>query len=141
MRLSVQFDGEIVRKGLEALGDAVPKIGRQRIRTIMNRIVRRMQAYPPERPGQKYKRTGRLFYSWKIEEIGQGYRVENTAKRRGRGYAGYVVGNAYGTGQAWMHKGRWLLVRDVTEEELKVLPKELEGDIVMVARRGGLEAK
>lgn len=104
----------------------------------MNRVVRQMQTYPPERPGQQYVRTGRLFYSWKVEEIPNGYALENRASRRGREYAGYVIGDAYGGGQAWMHVGRWETLRDVTKEQLRALPDEVEGDVIMVARRGGL---
>jgi hypothetical protein len=136
--LTIQVDGELVRQGLENVAAEIPLIGRRRIRTVANRIVRRMQEYPDERPGQAYKRTGRLFYSWKIEEVQDGYRISNTAAFRGRPYAAWVVGDAYGTRQAWMHKGRWHLYRDVTEEEIAKLPPEIVADINLVARRVGL---
>jgi hypothetical protein len=138
MQLSIKVKGELVRKGLQDLAAEIPKIGRQQIRTMLNRVARRMQEYPGERPGQTYKRTGRLFYSWKIEEIQNGYTISNTAARKGRAYAGYVVGDAYGTQQAWMHKGRWLVTRDVVEEEVTKLPPAIEDEITMVARRSGL---
>jgi len=138
LRLSITVDGALVRQGLEDLAAEIPLIGRRRIRTIMNRIVRRMQEYPNERSGQKYRRTGRLFYSWKIEEIQAGYAIENTAAVRGKRYGKYVVGDPYGTSQAWMHKGRWLVFRDVAEEELEKLPDEIEQEIKMVTRRVGL---
>ena len=84
MRLTVGVEGEIVRKGLQNLSAEIPKIGRQQIRTVMNRIVRRQQAYPAERAGQKYRRTGNLFSHWKIEEVRNGYQLSNTAKRNGQ---------------------------------------------------------
>jgi len=136
MRLTVRAKGfEMVRQGLEDLGAEVPKIGRRRMRTVMNRVVRRMQEYPSERPGQKYTRTGLFFRRWMIKEIARvGYRIENT-----RPAGQYVVGDAYGTTQAWMHKGRWPLFRDVTDEELKELPKEFLDEIMIVARREGFD--
>jgi hypothetical protein len=137
-RLSVTVRGDLVRQGLEDFSAELPRIGKRRIRTIMNRIVRREQAYPAERPGQTYVRTGRLFSHWEIKGIDAGYMIENRAAFRGREYAGYVVGDAYGTGQAWMHKGRWETLRDVSEDELKALSEEIEDEIVMVARRVGL---
>lgn len=152
-RLSIQVDGTLVRQGLENLSSELPLIGRRRMRTIMERIKRRMEAYPPESRqsarvahsilgytlrANGYKRTGRLGRSWRIEAIESGYAIENRASFRGREYAGYVVGDAYGTSQARVHQGRWEKFRDVTEEELKALPSEVEQDINMVARREGL---
>ncbi len=136
--LTIQVDGELVRQGLENVAAEIPKIGRRRIRTVANRVVRRMEEYPDERPGQVYRRTGTLFYSWKIEEVENGYRISNTAAFQGRPYPIYVVGDAYGTRQAWMHKGRWPLYRNVVEEETDKLPPEILEDIHLVARREGL---
>lgn len=155
MKLSINFNAEIVRQGLQDLAAEIPKIGRQGIRTVMERIKRKMQEYPAERAGQsvrqvhavlgytivakRYRRTGNLGSHWAIEPLKNGYAIENTAQFKGRRYGRYVVGDAYGTGQAWMHKGRWKLMRDVVEEELQELPREIEDTIEMVARREGLE--
>jgi len=149
MKISITVEGaEIVRKGLEDLHAEIPKIGRQQIRTVMNRIVREMQAYPRKRPRQTYVRTGNLFSHWQIKELkekGQnGYSIDNRArspKGRRREYARFVVGSATGKGQAWMHRGRWQLLRDVVDEEVKKLPKAITERIVMVARGKGFEAK
>lgn len=137
-QITIKVNGDLVRKGLQNLSAEIPQIGRQQIRTMMNQVVRRMQEYPAERPGQKYKRTGTLFSHWKIEEISKGYQLSNTASRKGRAYAQYVVGDAYGTSQAWMHKGRWNVTRDVLDQEVEKLPDVIEKEIVMVARREGL---
>lgn len=137
-KITIRVDGEMVRQGLEDLSAELPRIGRRRLRTFANRVVRKMQDYPPERPGQRYQRTGNLFYHWKIEETANGYAIENTATRKGRAYPQYVVGDAYGTSQAWMHTGRWSKLRDVVDQEAQTLPPEIEDDIVLVARRDGL---
>jgi hypothetical protein len=157
MKLTVAVKGaELVRKGLQDLAAEIPKIGRQQIRVVMERIKRRMQEYPPEPAGQsvssahailgtvyrparrRYQRTGKLGASWAIEDTGTGYRIENNAARRGKLYGQYVVGDAYGTGQAWMHRGRWPLLRDVVEEEVEKLPPEIDKHISLAARRVGL---
>jgi hypothetical protein len=137
-QLSIKVNGELVRKGLQDLSAELPKIGRQQIRTMLNRVVRRQQEYPAERPGQKYRRTGTLFSHWAIKEIDKGYLLSNDASHKGRAYAQYVVGDAYGTRQAWFHQGRWNLTRDVVEQEIEKLPDEIEKEIVLVVRRVGL---
>lgn len=83
--------------------------------------------YPPPRPGQKYKRTGRLANSWRVErrKAGQVAIVNNARSPRGQVYPGYVVGDSRGEGQAFMHKGRWWRARDVIDAEAKRLPAEL----------------
>lgn len=141
MRLTIKVKGGIlVRQGLENIHLETPQVGRRRIRTITNRIVRRMQEYPEERQGQTYRRTGNFFRHWRIDQLEKlGYMIQNTATRKGRLYGQYVVGDAYGTSQAWMHKGRWPSFRDVTEEELEALPKEILDDILLVARREEFE--
>ena len=152
-QLSIKVKGELVRKGLQDLADEIPKVGRQQIRDMMNRVVRKMQEYPPEPANRERRsshsilgtiitrtgRTGTYFRSWKIEQVGNtGYKLENTAARKGRAYAVYVGGDAYGNRQAWMHVGRWNVTRDVVEEEVEKLPEDIEKEIVMVARRNGL---
>jgi hypothetical protein len=153
MQLTIKVKGEIVRQGLQDLSAEIPKIGRRGIRDMMNRVVRKMQAYPPENKNtvvkygwnsilgrtymtNKRSRTGTYFRSWKIEEVTNGYKVENTAARNGHAYAVYVGGDAYGNRQRLYHaETGWLLTRDVVEDEVSKLPKEIEDEITMVARR------
>ena len=66
------------------------------------------RAYPPERPGQRYQRTFNLGRSWDIRINPASITIYNRMA-----YAGYVVGDGKGKGQAWMHRGRWWLARDV----------------------------
>jgi hypothetical protein len=159
MQISIDVRGELVRQGAENLSAEIPQVGRRQLRTRMERIKRRMQAYPPERAGQsvsaqhatlgkvyrparrRYRRTGRLGRSWEIAQNGdKGYILRNDARdpRTGTRYPRFVVGDAYGTGQAWMHKGRWLVMRDVVDEEIATLPPAVEREIAVVARRNNL---
>jgi hypothetical protein len=123
----------------------------------MERIKRRMQEYPEEPAGQsimeshpvlgttyrrapgRYQRTGLLGRSWYIEDTKdrKGYTIRNDAARKGRPYARYVVGDAFGNGQAWMHKNRWQRLRDVTENEVERLPETIRREVYTAARRKG----
>jgi hypothetical protein len=144
MRLSFQVkNANLVRQGLEDLAAETPKIGRRKIYDAMNRITREMEGYPSERPGQRYRRTGRLGFSWRVDKTDNGYIIGNNARdpKTGRRYARYVVGDAYGLAQAWMHRGRWPLFRNVAEEEIDKLPPEIAEAMGFVARRKGLEVK
>ena len=124
-------NAEMVRKGLEDLTAEIPKIGRQTIYDAMVRIQMSMKKYPPTRPGQTYVRTYKLREGWvvvKREEMSYG--INNQVP-----YTRYVVGDAYGMGQAWMHAGRWQIFRDVVDDEASRLPAEVERAISVVARR------
>lgn len=89
------------------------------------RAILKSTPYPPKRPNQKYKRTGRLASSWRAARTTTGATIENRAAFRGRGYSRYVVGDGKGERQAWMHKGRWWKGRDVINKETPELTKEL----------------
>jgi hypothetical protein len=134
MQITINLKGvDIVRQGLQNLASEIPQVGRRQIYDNMNLITRDMEAYPEERPGQKYIRTGRLGFSWYIKNVDQGYMVYNPTP-----YGKYVVGNAYGQGQAWMHEGRWQLFRDVVEHNVSKLAQEIRDAIMLVARRNNL---
>lgn len=136
MQLSITSNVGLVAQGMQDLSSQPIKIGRRKIFDAMNRITRTMEGYPPERPGQTYVRTGNLGFSWDVKRLDSGYQITNDAKNKyGDYYAQYVVGNAYGLNQAWMHEGRWQLFRDVVEAEIANLPQAIADEIDMVARR------
>jgi len=135
MQLTIKSNVGLVRQGLQNLSGEPVKIGRRKIYDAMNRITRAMEGYPAERPGQRYVRTGNLGASWQVHRMEAGYQIVNNARRKGILYTGYVVGNAYGTGQAWMHEQRWQLFRDVADAEIEKLPEEVARELDMVARR------
>ena len=156
-QLTIKIRGEVVRQGLQDLSAELPKIGRRQIRDMMNRVVRKMQEYPPE-PAHRTRsanhsvlgliytktgRTGRYYKSWKIEQVTNGYKLSNTAENRGFNYAIKVGGDAYGQRQGTWNGGSmkaygWKLTRDVMDEEVEKMPDAVEKEIVMVARRVGL---
>ena len=133
-QLSIQITGaDIVRKGLQNLAAEIPKIGREQIYRTEQAIVRRMKIYPPPPATSRYVRTYQLQHGWTITSRADGYTISNTTP-----YTKYVVGNAYGQEQAWMHQGRWQLLRDVSDQEVAKLPQEIDNHITQVARRENL---
>ena len=76
---------------LSELGDAALPILRQ---------------YPPERPGQKYVRTGRLGRGWAARAGGSVVQLENPVE-----YAGAV----YGPDQRAAFAGRWPQVAELAQ--------------------------
>jgi hypothetical protein len=138
MRLSITTNAKLVRMGLQNLKADVPKIGRNQIWMSMQRARRRAKIYPPERPRQKYVRTYRLRDNWKIgksEGVKAGYSISNSTS-----YEPYVMGDAYGNRQAWMHKGRWSLIRDIMKEETQILPEAISKELQMVSSRYAVKA-
>lgn len=71
-----------------------------------------VKPYPAARPGQRYKRTGRLGRGWRSGVRGRAVYIENVTP-----YAGYVVGDGKGKRQAWMHRGRWYVMRAEVERQ------------------------
>lgn len=155
-QLSLQVRGELVRQGLQNLGDEIPKIGRLGIYRTAQAIQKRMKVSGSKPAGKipwvskkqcqaffasegfgggiPHRRTNGYVDAWKIDSLGDlGYQVNNRSKG-----AGFVGGNAYGQGQSPIHQGRWPLFRDVADEETKKLPEEISKEIRVVARRNNL---
>jgi len=124
---------KVVRKGLQNLWRKIPLVGRKNIWDFMVRLLRRMKIYPAQRPQQKYVRTFKFRRGWQVQKVGPtGYMIINRTP-----YTKYVVGNAYGGGQAWMHAGRWTTLRDAADKLLANLPQAIHKNLRTVARREG----
>jgi len=126
----------LVRKGLESLRSDIPKIAKSRMFKHMENIVRKMKNYPPKPAGSKYVRTFRLRASWKINQKENGYTITADPVQRGRRYGKYVVGDAYGDQQAGQNS-HWQLFRNVVDEEVERMPKSIQDDIGVAAKRRG----
>lgn len=139
MQLTIQVkNAELVGKGLANIRAEIPRISELTIKKAADAIVKRMRIYPPAPSGSRYVRTYKLQNAWKASRVVNGYTVSADPVNRGVHYGRYVVGDAYGTGQATVHAGRWQLLRDVTEKEVEKLPPMVEEHIKMVARRENL---
>lgn len=83
-----------------------------------------VMTYPPKRPGQRYVRTYRLRNGWTVTAKGKGVTIANRMP-----YAGYVMGDARGQRQAWMHRGRWPLVKTIIDKERPRLKAGIEDEV------------
>jgi len=156
-QLTLKLDGaEIVRKGLENLAAEIPKVSRRRIYNTMLKIRTRMRTpgkavnYPVRWASDRQRRaffatngfgrgiptarTDRYRMGWEISPVAEGYMLKNSVP-----YSKHVGGTAYATEQSPIHEGRWRVFRDEFDAEVKTLPAELEKDIKVAARRGGLK--
>lgn len=134
--MSLQFsfsfrNAELTRMGLQNLDAEIPKISRKLIYDTQLAIVRRNKEYPSRI--SRYKRTYRFRAGWSITAYDLGYRITNSIP-----YSRYVVGNAYGQGQAWMHVGVWVPFRDIADEEVAKLPQAVQNELSLVIRRNKL---
>lgn len=133
MQLSLSFrNAELVRMGLQNLDAEIPKIGKKPIYDTSLAIIRREKEYPA-RVGSRYKRTYRFRAGWSVTAYELGYRIENRTP-----YGHYVVGNAFGGGQAWMHQGIRTPIRQVADEETAKLPEAVRDELNMAIRRNRL---
>jgi hypothetical protein len=129
-------NGTLVRSGLQNLAKDIPDIGRMQIYKTAQNIQNIMKVYPPPKPTSK--RTGRLRASVKTIKTDKGYTVEIDPVAKGRHYGKYVVGDARGGSQAWMHIGWWHMFADVVEEEVAKLPPEIEEHIKRASKGYGI---
>lgn len=89
-------------------------------------IHQQIPAYPPPPPNSKYIRTGNLGAGlgktmggqvmgqpsiWRVRNVGEGYEGEIGSSRPH--YNVYVIGSKT---QAWMHRGRWWIMKHVAED-------------------------
>ena len=132
MQLSLSFrNAELVRAGLQNLDAEIPKISRKEIYNTSLAIIRREKEYP-NRTSQ-YKRTYRFRSGWRATAYELGYRIENPTS-----YGHYVVGDAFGGRQAWMHQGIWVPFRQVADEETAKLPEAIRNELSLAIRRNNL---
>lgn len=101
---------------VEALGYkamlAVERLPQKIIKAEITEAVEQVRTYPPPPAGSTYRRTGTYFRSFKIESVGRGYRMSSDARQKGRRYTTYVGGLQDGSGQARVHNGRWMKIRE-----------------------------
>ena len=100
------------------------------------RAALKAKPYPAKRPGQKYVRTGRLANSWAVERQGKGVVIVNRAEGRSGPYSRFVIGDAKGAGQAWMHRGRWWTGRGVVDEYREALRDDIISELDRLFPRG-----
>lgn len=128
-----------VMRGLRVVGDAIPRIGRTRIKTELRKAKTDITKYPAELPNQSYERTGIYGRSWQvIDNGGLSFRLVGEARQKGRDYTKWVSGLADGTSQARVHRGRWKKIQDMIDNALKRIVRFTTQDLRDVIRGVGL---
>jgi len=153
--LQVKNNIKLVRRGLENLRLALPKIGKFRITEASTEIARRMS-----RPGRKIKypvnwdslkqkikviimimkkqgflpmiRTHAHERGWKSETTTRGAKVYNNVRG-----SKYIYGTMRDKRQSNIHIGRWLILRDVYDAVMKGLPKKVQESLRKVPKANG----
>jgi len=148
---------QVVRQIDQDLHAELPKIGRLKLRNVLDRIRVKMRGLGKKstRPvkwdsdkqrraffatdgfgrGIPTRRTGAYIRAWQIVEKQNGFALTNRKPQ-----AKYIGGTAYGLGQSRIHQGRWRLLKDATEEEIKKLPREMQDALLVAGRRIAQEA-
>lgn len=121
---------------------AVRSLPKKVIKAEMEIARDEVREYPPERAGQRYIRTGKRYAATKLEAVDNGYRlVSNPRYADGRTGNPYTIGDARGQGQAWMHKGRWVLLADAVKratERIVKRAREMFNEDFLLKGPGGL---
>jgi hypothetical protein len=92
--------------------------------------------------GIPYRRSGDYGSGWQVqgnissEGATNGYALINTNER-----ARYVQGDAQGSGQSRIHRGRWPLVSDVVNAAIANLPDRINAELCAYAQRCGLNPR
>lgn len=115
--LTVRGQDEVTAVLRNAAGQGQKRVAATTYHWAVNTLPRlRGKAYPPERPGQRYRRTYRLRDSWQAQPTPGGATITNN-----RPGAVFVIGDWQGGGQAWMHVGRWWTAESVLRKERESL--------------------
>ncbi len=155
VNLQVKNNVKLVRRNLENLRTAVPKIGKFRAVEAAVEIARRMSkpgrkiTYPVNWDSLKQKihviilimkKQGSLPYirtraherGWKSETTARGAKVYNNVKG-----SKYLYGTMRSRRQSNIHIGRWLILRDVYDAAIKTLPKKVYESLRKVPKANG----
>lgn len=147
MQIKSQIIDGKVRQSLRALGTAIPRVGKRRLKSVMQTAKYEASGgwnggasysmAAPEKPS--YARTGTYGASFSLVESGPvAYTLKSDAVQNGQHYTPFVGGNAAGGGQAWMHVGRWPLIGPTLEKWLNTLVTEIEMELSEILRQEGM---
>jgi hypothetical protein len=110
IKVTARHAGQVAEKFGKFRGT---KIMADEFKTHEDRVQKRLAKYPPERPKQRYRRTGRLGNAWTVTTrlTGNGATL---AASNDTPYAKWVQDKP---SQAWMHQGRWDTAQDIMASE------------------------
>ena len=140
---SIRWIGlDTLQVGFNRFVKAIEPLTRERLLLAMERARKRSVsdgpagAYTP--PERGYIRTGNLKASTYIVTDGPSVRIESNAYRDGQPYSTYVVGDGSGYGQARIHQGYWVPLRESVDEEVENLERDIDARLGESAEALGL---
>lgn len=143
-QITVTIKGaDVIQSGLKKLGLAVTNMPAAVVRPEMDAARDELRTYPAELPGQRYVRTGARYRATRVEagsnnQYVKSYTLKSDPTYRGRSADPYVVGDAYGRGQAGIHQGRWALIVNVVEKALDRMVEKANQMFNDVINQGGM---
>lgn len=136
-QITVKVDDSQVKSILGNAVLAVEKLPDDVMFPILAEARDEVRTYPAERPGQRYIRTGNRYRATYLQKEGRAFRLySNPRYGSGRSADPYVVGNALGQGQAWMHVGRWALLYEVMMRAKERIIQKAEEEFRRILSRG-----
>jgi len=141
--ITVRLEGDQkLRTGLNQWARSLAPITRERLRAAMQAAkkasVPHLGGASYAVPERGYERTGQLGFSTFLVEEGLSVRVVSEAYQNGQAYSEFVVGRADGTGQAGVHAGWWMTMRDAVDAEVEIMLTELDDELQASAESAGL---
>lgn len=146
---------KLVRRNLENLRLAIPKIGIHRSQEAAKEVARRMArpgrkiTYPVNWDSLRQKihviimimkkqgflpsiRTHAHERGWKVQTVTNGAKVWNNVRG-----SKYIYGTMRNRKQSNIHIGRWLVLRDVYDSVMSLLPKKVRESLRKVPKANG----
>lgn len=151
-QVTVAIRDKKVRQSLHVIGEAIPRVGKKRVKQAMDGAKAdasgqfprgSFSGYTVAPPaGSSYTRTGRYGKSFYVQQTSdKGYKLTSDAvDKYGRHYTPFVGGYANGTGQAAIHarRGGWMLIKDAVDKWVKILIREIKADLSQIIRGEGM---
>lgn len=142
MQISIRIKDDKVFVGMRKFGAAIPDITKRALQRTMQSAVRIAKVYPVQPGHSRYVRTFvyRGSFSIRPEHSGNVYKYvleSDAVSPRGRHYTKYVGGDSNGIRPTWNTK-HWPLIKDIVENEARVLIGELPGELKTAAESFGL---
>ncbi len=122
MSVKVKSNAKQVSLLIKAAGKQIEKNAEKIVARSAARIQTKAQKYPSPPPNSTYRRTNTLKSGWRQEVEGLSAQVFNRVE-----YAVYVQGFS---GQAEVHQGRWQTDEDLARQEMKLLQKEIDSELL-----------
>lgn len=135
--ITVRSNGKSIFLGLQRYGEKLTDTVDENMQEGMEEAAKEARGgYPDGTQGGynvarrgSYERTGNLGASSYMQRNGMSYQFVSAAYRNGKPYNTYVLGDGYGSGQAWMHVGRWPIAYRVIEKYVNTITKRISDDI------------